>query len=89
MGSAASTIKDASNVRKREAYLRELEATVQALSIQKIEYEKRAQVAGSLIRTFALAYLSLMIAQIVADAEKENVGILSLKVLDNLEFSDF
>jgi hypothetical protein len=30
-----------------------------------------------------------MIAQIVADAEKENVGILSLKVLDNLEFSDF
>jgi hypothetical protein len=88
MGSAASTIKDASNVRKREAYLRELEATVQALSIQKIEYEKRAQVAGSLIRTFALAYLNL-IAQIVADAEKENVGILSLKVLDNLEFSDF
>ena len=50
MGSAASTIKEASNVRRREAYLRELEATVQALSIQKIEFEKRAEVAGRAIK---------------------------------------
>ncbi len=83
MGSAASTLKDASQVRKREAYLRELEATVQSLSIQNSEYSKRAEVAGTPISIFKWTS-SLPEANIFSDAEKENVGILSLKVCESM-----
>ncbi len=57
MGSAASTLKDASHVRKREAYMRELEATVQSLAIQNAEYSKRAEVAGKVVNRIQINFL--------------------------------
>ena len=60
MGAAASTMKDASNVRKREAYLRELEATVQQLKIEREEFEKRAIVAGDIFQSDCPVFMNTL-----------------------------